>query len=264
MAFFGRAEAQAMRESGYVADLVVANNVLAHVPDLHDFIAGIAIVLRPEGVATIEFPHALRTIADVQFDQIYHEHFSYFSLLALEPVFRRHGLRIHDVEQLPTHGGSLRLHVVHAASTVADGPGLERVRAEERAAGLYDLETYRRFPERVAARKRAFLRRLIDERDAGCSIAAYGAPAKGNTLLVTCGVKPDLIAFTVDRSPRKQGRLLPGSRIPVYAPAYLREAKPDLIVILPWNLRAEIVEQIGDARSWGARFMVAMPSVEVF
>ncbi len=264
VAFFGVAEAERMRAEGLRADLLAANNVLAHVPDLHDFVGGIAVVLAPGGLATIEFPHVLRTIVDVQFDQIYHEHFSYFSLLALEPVFARHGLRVRDVEQLPTHGGSLRLHVVHAGAAGGDGPGLATVRAAERAAGLDRLETYVGFAARVAQRKRAFVRRLLDEADAGKKIAAYGAPAKGNTLLVTCGIRNDLIAFTVDRSPRKQGRLLPGSRIPVWAPERLRSERPDLIVILPWNLRDEIVEQLADCRSWGARFMVAMPDVDVF
>lgn len=264
IAFFGRAEAERMRAEGLRADLLAANNVLAHVPDLHDFVAGIALLLAPAGLATIEFPHVLRTILDVQFDQIYHEHFSYFSLLSLEPVFARHGLRVVEVEQLPTHGGSLRLHVLHASERRDDGPGLLRTRAEERAAGLDRLETYRAFAERVAQRKRRFLRALLDARDAGQTVAAYGAPAKGNTLLVTCGIRSDLIRFTVDRSPHKQGRLLPGSRIPIHAPERLRAEKPNLIVILPWNLRDEIVDQIGDARTWGARFLVAMPEVEVF
>jgi hypothetical protein len=264
VAFFGVEEARAMVASGLRAHVLAANNVLAHVPDLHDFVGGIALVLDREGLATIEFPHVLRTIVDVQFDQIYHEHFSYFSLLALEPVFAKHGLRVRDVEQLPTHGGSLRLHVVHAATAGGDGAGLAAVRAAERAAGLHEIATYRGFAERVAQRKRAFVRRLLDEAQAGKKIAGYGAPAKGNTLLVTCGVRNDLIAFTVDRSPRKQGRLLPGSRIPIGAPERLRAEKPDLIVILPWNLRDEIVGQLADCRAWGARFMVAMPDVEVF
>jgi len=264
VAFFGEGEARSMVASGLRADLLVANNVLAHVPDLHDFVGGIALVLAADGLATIEFPHVLRTIVDVQFDQIYHEHFSYFSLLALEPVFAAHGLRVRDVEELPTHGGSLRLHVVHATAGGGDGTGLAAVRAAERAAGLHELGTYRAFAGRVAQRKRAFVRRLLDAADAGKKIAGYGAPAKGNTLLVTCGIRNDLVAFTVDRSERKQGRLLPGSRIPISAPARLREEKPDVIVILPWNLRAEIVEQLADCRAWGARFMVAMPDVEVF
>jgi SAM-dependent methyltransferase len=264
VAFFGQAEAERMAAEGSRADLVVANNVLAHVPDLHDFVAGIAILLKPQGLATIEFPHVLRTVEDVQFDQIYHEHFSYFSLLALEPVFARHGLRVHDVDELPTHGGSLRLHVVHANAAAGDGKGLARTRAAERAAGLDRLATYTAFPARVAKRKREFLRVLLDAREEGLDVAAYGAPAKGNTLLVTCGVRADLIRFTVDRSPHKQGRLLPGSRIPISAPDRLRVERPQRIVILPWNLREEIVGQIADAREWGARFVVAMPAVEVF
>lgn len=264
IAFFGCREAQRMVDEGLRADLLAANNVLAHVPDLHDFVGGIAIVLKPDGVATIEFPHVLRTIVDVQFDQIYHEHFSYFSLLALEPVFARHGLRVREVEQLETHGGSLRLHVVHAALALADGPGVDRIRRLEREAGLDRLDTYAAFSERVSRRKRDFVRTLLDARDAGLSIAAYGAPAKGNTLLVTCGIRPDLIPYTVDRSPHKQGMRLPGSRIPIYAPERLRETKPGLIVILPWNLRAEIVGQIADCRDWGAKFLVAMPDVELF
>lgn len=262
--FFGVASAQRLVADGHLADVLVANNTLAHVPDLHDFIGGMALVLKPDGLATIEFPHALRTIVDVQFDQIYHEHYSYLTLVALEPLFAHHGLRIVDVEELWTHGGSLRLFVRHAAAGDADGEGLHRVRLAERTAGLHDLDTYRAFGARVAARKHAFLRALLDATAAGRRIAAYGAPAKGNTLLVTCGIKPDLIPFTVDRSPYKQKKFLPGTRIPIYSPEHLRVERPDLIVLLAWNFRDEIVEQLADVRAWGARFLVAMPEVEEF
>jgi SAM-dependent methyltransferase len=263
--FFGEALARRLVAEGVRADLLVANNVLAHVPALDDFVAGVATVLESGGLFTAEFPHLLRLIRETQFDTIYHEHFSYFSLLAVRRVFERHGLRVFDVDELPTHGGSLRLYVAHAGDAArGEGEGLRRVLAEERAAGLDTPSPYRGFAARVPAVKRALLRLLLDAQERGEKVAAYGAPAKGNTLLNYCGVGPDLVRFTVDKSPHKQGRLLPGSRIPVHAPERLREERPDLVLILPWNLRDEIVAQAAFVREWGGRFAVPIPTAEVF
>jgi hypothetical protein len=260
--FFGAVEAHSIRSRHGRADLIVGNNVLAHVPDLHDFVSGVAILLAADGLATFEFPHLLRLIDEAQFDTIYHEHFSYFSLLAVEPVFERHGLRVVDVDELPTHGGSLRLHVARldASST----PAVAALRTREVAAGLRSLETYRTFGEGVKRRKRELLRFLIDAADAGKTVAGYGAPAKGNTLLNYCGVGPDLLPFTVDRSPHKQGRYLPGCRIPIYAPEHLIAARPDFVLILPWNLRVEIAAEMSIVHSWGGQFVVPIPRVQTF
>jgi hypothetical protein len=263
--FFGEALARTLVAEGRSADLLIANNVLAHVPQLDDFVAGVAVLLSPNGVFTAEFPHLLRLMLETQFDTIYHEHFSYFSLLAVRRVFERHGLRVFDVEELPTHGGSLRLYVAHRTDTTrTEGPGVRRVLDAEHAASLHTLDPYRAFAARVPEVKRSLLRMLLDAQERGEVVAAYGAPAKGNTLLNYCGIGPDLVRFTVDRSPHKQGRLLPGSRIPILAPEHLREAKPHLVLILPWNLRDEIVSQSGFVRDWGGRFAVPIPSAEVF
>ena len=262
--FFGAATARDMVSEGKRADLLVGNNVLAHVPGLNDFVAGLAILLGPSGVLTMEFPHLLRLMDEDQFDTIYHEHYSYFSFATVRKVFAAHGLTLFDVEELPTHGGSLRIYARH--DTDASKPVGERVAAllaREEAAGLGRLETYRSFGERVQRVKWGLLRFLIETREAGKSIAAYGAPAKGNTLLNYCGVRTDFLDYTVDRSPHKQGRYLPGVRIPIHGPDRLRETKPDYVLILPWNLKEEIVEQMADVRSWGGRFVVAIPEVRV-
>ncbi|MGE0254414.1 MAG: methyltransferase domain-containing protein [Alphaproteobacteria bacterium] len=262
VAFFGRALGAALADEGRQADLTAANNVLAHVPDLNDFVAGFAAVLKPSGVATFEFPHLLRLIEGVQFDTIYHEHFSYFSLLTVERVFAAHGLRVFDVEELPTHGGSLRLWVCHARAALADTPSLAKVRADERAARLDRPEGYEGFAARVAVVRdglRAFLARA---REAGQSVAAYGAAAKGNTLLNVCGVRPGDIMWVADANPHKQGHLLPGSGIPVVAPDRLRQDRPDRVLILPWNLKREIAADHAYIRDWGGRFVVAVPVVE--
>jgi SAM-dependent methyltransferase len=246
------------------ADLVVANNVLAHVPDLHDFVGGIATLLAEDGWVSLEFPHLLRLMADVQYDTIYHEHFSYFSLHALLPVLAAHGLHAVDVTELSTHGGSLRLLLAHEAAAPARRTGeVERVLAAEAAAGLTTLEGYLAFGDQVAASKRAALRTLLDLKDQGLSIAGYGAPAKGNTLLNYCGIGPDLVDFTVDANPVKQHTLLPGSHIPVLAPEALRERKPDIVWLLPWNLRDELEEQLAYVRDWGARFLVLQPEPDL-
>jgi len=262
VAFFGVATAQRLAAAGR-ADLICANNVLAHVPDLNDFVAGFAVLLQPFGTVTVEFPHLLRLIADCQFDTIYHEHFSYFSLLVVDRVFAHHGLRVFDVDRLPTHGGSLRIHACHAS---AERPRTERfhaVLAEERAAGLDSTDACERFADAVIDTKCALLEFLIAARREGKLVAGYGAPAKGNTLLNYCGIGPELLAFTVDRSPHKQGRYLPGVQIPVHAPECIFAARPDYVLILPWNLRDEIVEQMRAVHDWGGKFVVAIPHVQV-
>jgi SAM-dependent methyltransferase len=261
--FFGRAAADELVRQGRTADLLIANNVLAHVPDLHDFVAGIATTLKPDGLATLEFPHLLRLMQETQFDTIYHEHFSYFSLLAVEPVFRSHGLAVVDVEALLTHGGSLRLHVRHAATDGTPGRRVVELRESETAAGLGSLDAYRRFGDRVREVKAELLECLIGLRRRGATIVGYGAPAKGNTLLNYCGVRGDFLEYTVDRSPHKQGQFLPGSRLPIHAPEHIAATKPDYVLILPWNLRDEIMEQMAVIRSWGGRFIVPVPRVEI-
>jgi SAM-dependent methyltransferase len=262
--FFGADTAREMVAEGKRADLLVGNNVLAHVPDLNDFVAGLKILLGPSGVLTMEFPHLLRLMDEDQFDTIYHEHYSYFSFATVRRVFAAHGLTLFDVEELPTHGGSLRIYARHDED--GSKPVGERVAAllaREEAAGLGRLETYRSFGERVQRVKRGLLRFLIDSKEAGKSIAAYGAPAKGNTLLNYCGIRTDFLDYTVDRSPHKQGRYLPGVRIPIHGPDRLRETRPDYVLILPWNLKEEIVGQMADVRSWGGRFVVAIPEVRI-
>jgi len=260
IAFFGRATAERLRAAGRTADLITANNVLAHVPALNDFVAGMKILLAPDGVATVEFPHLERLIAENQFDTIYHEHFSYFSLYTAEQVFARHGLAVVDVEELPTHGGSLRLYLRHAGRA---SPAVEALRQREIAAGLAGPEPYARFAETVAETKAAILEFLIGARRAGKRVLGYGAPAKGNTLLNYCGIRGDMIGFTVDRSPHKQGMLLPGTHIPIRTPEALIAAKPDYVFILPWNLRDEIMTQLAEIRFWGGKFVVPIPRLEV-
>jgi len=262
--FFGEATARELAAQGTRADLLVGNNVLAHVPDLNDFVAGLKILLAPSGVLTMEFPHLLRLMQEDQFDTIYHEHYSYFSFATVRKVFAAHGLTLFDVEELPTHGGSLRIYARHEADGAK--PAGERVGeliVREEAAKLGCLDTYRAFAERVLRVKRGLLRFLIEAKEEGKTIAGYGAPAKGNTLLNYCGVRTDFLDYTVDRSPHKQGRFLPGTRIPIHGPDRLRETRPDYVLILPWNLKEEIVEQMADVRSWGGRFVVAVPEVRI-
>lgn len=250
---------------GRRADLLIGNNVLAHVPDLHDFLRGLKLLLKPTGVMTLEFPHLLRLMSENQFDTIYHEHLSYFSFLTVEQIFASHELIIFDVEELPTHGGSLRIYVRHredGSKPVA--PAVGALRASEEAAGLNRLEPYLSFADKVAETKRKLLLFLISAKEAGKTIVGYGAPAKGNTLLNSCGVRVDLIDYTVDRSPHKQGQFLPGSRLPIYHPDRIRETKPDYLLILPWNLKAEIMQQMAYIREWGGRFVVPIPTVQVY
>jgi SAM-dependent methyltransferase len=244
------------------ADLLLGNNVLAHVPDLNDFVAGMKALLKPGGVITMEFPHLMRLIEEKQWDTIYHEHFSYFSFLTVSAVFAAHGLRLFDVEELPTHGGSLRIYGAHAED--AEKPESDAAREltrREREAGYERLEIYRGYGRRVEEDKRAILRFLIELKQQGLRIAAYGAPAKGNTLLNYCGVRRDFIDYTCDLNPHKQGHFLPGSHIPIRSPEQLREDKPDVVLILPWNLKQEIVEQLDYIRDWGGRFAARTPEL---
>lgn len=262
--FFGRELAERLATEGKKADLLLGNNVLAHVPDLNDFVAGLSHALNPNGAVTMEFPHLLRLMAGNQFDTIYHEHFSYLSLTAVDRVFKQHGLRVYDVEQLPTHGGSLRIFACHdGRSDSKVGSSVRSLLAEERAAGFDKLETYLDFSKRAYRVKNDLLSFLISARREGKRVAAYGAPAKGNTLLNFCGIRTDYLDFTVDRSPVKQGKFLPGTHIPILAPEALARSQPDYILILPWNLRDEIISQLSHVRDWGGRFVVAIPELEI-
>jgi SAM-dependent methyltransferase len=264
--FFGTALADELVREGRQADLLLGNNVLAHVPALNDFVAGMKRLLKPLGVITMEFPHLLRLVAGKQFDTIYHEHFSYFSLLTAQQVFARHGLTLFDVDELPTHGGSLRIYVRHDECTSYEVTGrVADLLSREKAAGMDRIEYYRGFSSHIEQIRWRLLKFLIDARERGQVVAGYGAPAKGNTLLNYCGVRTDLLGFTVDRNPHKQNRFLPGTRIPVFHPDHLDKVRPDFVLILPWNIRDEIVGQIGaKVRSWHGRFVVPLPSLEVF
>lgn len=260
--FFGRATAAQLAVEGQV-DLLLGNNVLAHVPDINDFVGGMPAVLKPEGVITLEFPHLLSLIADNQFDTLYHEHYSYLSLTALAPVFARAGLRLFDVEHLPTHGGSLRIYACHTGAAHMDTGAVLACLEREDTAGLRKLSTYAAFGEQVRETKRALLGFLIDAKRQGRTIAAYGAPAKGNTLLNYCGVSTDFVDYAVDRNPLKQGRLMPGTRIPVMAPERIMETRPDYLLILPWNIKDEVITQMQGIRAWGGQFVIPIPRVEV-
>jgi hypothetical protein len=262
--FFSRATAQELVDSGTRADLLIGNNVLGHVPELNDFVSGMKILLAPRGVITVEFPHLMRLMAENQFDTIYHEHFSYFSFLTVRKVFAHHGLTLFDVEELPTHGGSLRIFARHDEDDSRPvEPRVPAMLDREEAAGLTRLEQYLRFAKQVEETKCQLLDFLIDVKRAGKSVVGYGAPAKGNTLLNYCGVRTDFIDYTVDRSPYKQNHLLPGTHIPIYGPERISETKPDYLLILPWNLRDEIVSQMAHIRSWGGKFVVPIPTVQV-
>jgi len=262
--FHGVAAAQVLAGEGLRADLLLGNNVLAHVPDLNDFVAGMKVLLAPEGIVTMEFPHLLRLMRENQFDTIYHEHFSYFSLLMAERLFARHRLRLFDVEELPTHGGSLRIYACHAENALpADSGEVARVIAAECCAGLDRIEGYAAFAEQVRETKRRLLEFLIAAKRAGKSVAAYGAAAKGNTLLNYCGIRGDFIDYVVDMSPHKQGRYLPGTHLPILAPERVAETRPDYLLILPWNLKAEVMDQMNHIREWGGHFVVPIPETTV-
>ncbi|MBW7851584.1 MAG: methyltransferase domain-containing protein [Rhodospirillales bacterium] len=261
--FFGAETARRMVADGKVADLLIGNNVLAQVPDLNDFVAGMRIVLAPEGVATVEFPHLMRLIADGQYDTIYHEHFSYFSFTTAERIFAAHGLRVFDVEEIWTHGGSLRLYACHAAADRPTGQAVSALRRREHDAGYARLETYADFGEKAKAAKRDLLDFLIGVKRAGKRVVGYGAPGKGNTLLNYCGIRTDFLDFTVDRNPYKHGKFLPGTHIPIYPPDRIAATRPDYVLILPWNLKDEIVAQLAYIRTWGGRCVVPIPRVEI-
>ncbi|WP_372522588.1 methyltransferase domain-containing protein [Sulfuricaulis sp.] len=262
--FFGVKTAKELAASGQQADLLLGNNVLAHVPDVNDFVAGMKIALKRDGVITMEFPHLLQLMANNQFDTIYHEHFSYFSFVTVERIFAKHGLTLFDVEELPTHGGSLRIYARHAENgKPPESANVESLRKRETGAGMTALATYEKFSENVRDTKRKLLDFLIRAKREGKSMAGYGAPAKGNTLLNYCGIRTDFLDYTVDRSPHKQGLFLPGTRIPVHAPDRIRQTRPDYILILPWNIKDEIIEQMSHVREWGGKFVVPIPRVEV-
>jgi SAM-dependent methyltransferase len=262
--FFGEELAAELAAEGRRADLVIANNVLAQVPDLNSFVAGIELLLKPGGVVTVEFPHLLRLMEGNQFDTIYHEHFSYFSFSTARRIFAAHGLTLFDVEELPTHGGSLRIYGRHATEGApATSQRVERLARREVAAGLETLDPYRAFGEQVMQTKRKLLDFLIRAKHQGASIAGYGAPGKGNTLLNYCGIRTDFLDYTVDRNPYKHGRFTPGTHIPIHPPSRLAETRPDYILILPWNLKDEIIAQLTDALDWEACFVVPIPEVTV-
>jgi 2-polyprenyl-3-methyl-5-hydroxy-6-metoxy-1,4-benzoquinol methylase len=263
--FFGEEMARCLVAQGTQADLLVGNNVLAHVPQLNNFVKGLKILLKPQGVATLEFPHLMQLMAENQFDTIYHEHFSYFSLLTVNKILAAHGLTIFDVEEFPTHGGSLRIYIRHTEdSSKPVSSQVMELLAKEEARGLTRLAYYRSFAEKVKETKYQILNFLISAKRKGKSIVGYGAPAKGNTLLNYCGIRSDLIDYTVDRSPHKQGLFLPGTHIPILHPEKIRETKPDYLLILPWNLKEEVMDQMGYIHEWGGRFVVPIPEVRVY
>ncbi len=262
--FFGTQFAHELVAEGVQADLLLGNNVLAHVPDLNDFVAGMKILLKPEGLITLEFPHLLRMIAENQFDTIYHEHFSYFSLLTVERVFAKHGLTIVDVDNLPTHGGSIRVHAMHAGTPARPvSLAVQQLKCLESQAGLQTLQAYAAFAAQVRLTKRRLLAFLIEVKDAGKTLVGYGAPAKGNTLLNYCGIRRDFIDYTVDLSPHKQGKFLPGTHIPIYPPEKIRDTRPDYVLVLPWNIKDEIMGQMSYIREWGGQFVLPIPEVQV-
>lgn len=263
--FFDTQTAVNLAKMGKYADLLIGNNILAHVPNVNDFVRGMKMILKPKGVITMEFPHLMKLIEGNQFDTIYHEHFSYFSFIVVEKIFKSQGLSIFDVDELPTHGGSLRIYVCHSEDIsksveqkVAD------LKKREEAAGFKNIEYYLSFSEKVKETKRRILTFLIQAKKKGKSIAGYGAPAKGNTLLNYCGIRTDFIEYTVDRSPHKQGLYLPGTHIPIYHPDKIKQRKPDYVVILPWNIKEEIMEQMSYIRKWKGKFVVLIPEVKVY
>jgi SAM-dependent methyltransferase len=263
--FFGRDLASRLCVEGKQADLIAGNNVLAQVPDLNDFVAGLKILLKPQGVITIEFPHLKNLMEQNQFDTMYHEHFSYFSFITAEKIFAAHGLTLFDVDELPTHGGSLRIYARHEDD--ASKPVGERViemRKREIEAGFTDMSHYSAFGEQVKETKRKLLTFLIEAKRAGKIVAGYGAPGKGNTLLNYCGIRTDFLAFTVDRNPYKHGKFLPGTHIPIFPPEKISETRPNYVLILPWNFKDEIMQQMAFIREWGGQFVVPIPELKVF
>jgi len=262
--FLGVETAKEIVGRGHQADLLIGNNVLAHVPNINDFIGGLKILLKREGILTMEFPHLLQLMRHNEFDTIYHEHFSYLSFITVEIMFARHGLTLFDVEELPTHGGSLRIFTRHSDNgSLAVTERVTAIKRKEIEFGLNRIETYERFGEQVKAIKRKLLRLLVELKDAGKCIAGYGSPAKGNTLLNYCGLRTDFIDYVVDRNPKKQGLFTPGTHIPIFAPAKILETKPDYVLILPWNIKEEVTEQMKGIRDWGGKFVVPIPEPTV-
>lgn len=261
--FFGAALGQQLAASGRQADLIVGNNVYAHVPDINDFTRGLKAALKPGGLINLEFPHLMRLLEFTQFDTVYHEHFSYLSLTAVNRILTAAGLRIHDVEELPTHGGSLRIHAGHAEDATPAQPRVASLLAEEARRGMTALPAYQALQARADKIKDDLLSFLLEQKRAGKKVAAYGAAAKGNTLLNYAGIKPDLLPFVCDAAPAKQGKFMPGSHLPILPPAALQTQRPDYIVILPWNLRAEVMAQLDNIRAWGGRFVTAVPTLEI-
>lgn len=258
--FFGEQSAAALKQKYGVADLILGNNVLAHVPRINDFIRGLDVMLADEGIMTFEFPHLLQLVENNQFDTIYHEHFFYYSLIAVQTLFAKHGLEIFEVQELSTHGGSIRIFVKKAANDkyrISDN--VKRILDEERERGYLNIDFYQAFDRNVQRTKADILKLLIDLKSQDKQIAGYGAPGKGNTLLNYCGIRKDFIDYTVDRNPNKHGYFLPGSLIPIYHPDKIRETKPDYVFILPWNLKDEIIEQISYIREWGGKFIIPIP-----
>jgi SAM-dependent methyltransferase len=263
--FFGQETARELAAEGQQADLLLGNNVLAHVPDINDFVKGMQLLLKPQGIITMEFPHLLRLMEGNQFDTIYHEHFSYLSLLTVEKIFEKHGLALFDVEELPTHGGSLRIYAHHCEDTSRlIGQRVIALRATEEAAGFTRIDHYSAFAEQVKDTKRKLLDFLISTKRQGKSIAGYGAPGKGNTLLNYCGVGTDFLDYVVDRSPYKQGKFLPGTHISIFHPDKIKQTRPDYVLILPWNLKDEVMHQISYIRGWGGQFVVPIPEVRIY
>lgn len=263
--FFGQECARKLVQQGKQADLIAANNVLAHVPDLNDFVAGIKILLKPQGVATGEIQHLVKLMASNQFDTIYHEHFCYHTFTTLEKIFAAHGLTLFDVEELPTHGGSLRIYARHAedlSKPISDRA--VKVKEHERSDGFASIERYTNFDEQVRETKRKLLDFLIKAKREGKTVVGYGAPGKGNTLLNYCGIRTDFLDYTVDRNPYKHGKFLPGTHIPIYSPSKIQETKPDYVMILPWNFKDEIIEQMSVIRDWGGQFVVPIPEIQIY
>lgn len=264
VAFFGCQTASRLVDQGKRPDLLVGNNVLAHVPNINDFVGGMKILLASSGTITMEFPHLMRLIENNEFDTIYHEHFSYLSLITVERIFAHHGLRLFNVEELGTHGGSLRIYICHQDDSRPVGDSIHQLKHREDEAGLNNLDIYRSFNDKAQITKRRLLEFLISVKEQGKVVIGYGAPAKGNTLLNYCGIRTDFIEFTVDRNPHKQGRFLPGTRIPIHAPERIGEVRPDYVMILPWNIKEEIMEQVSYIREWGGQFIVPIPEVKIY
>jgi 2-polyprenyl-3-methyl-5-hydroxy-6-metoxy-1,4-benzoquinol methylase len=263
--FFGFQTAAELVQEKYHADLLIGNNVLAHVPDLNDFVSGMKVILKPQGIITMEFPHLMRLIAENQFDTIYHEHFSYFSFMTVNRLFAQHGLTIFDVEEITTHGGSLRIYARHAEDRSKDiSEHVETLLRREEVKGFKKLDLYLAFNQKVKSTKRSILDFVNQSKNAGKILVGYGAPAKGNTLLNYCGIRTDYIEYTVDRSPHKQGHFLPGTHIPIYHPDKIKETRPDYLVILPWNLKDEIMHQMAYIRDWGGKFVTLIPEVRIY